>query len=190
MITKPFLMLSLLLYYISASPDPKPILIAALVCCWIGDILLMKTGDVWFLAGGSAFIAAHILLMIMFFRSDIPSGSSFFILAVIEGIYLCISAAVVRRIGSAPGGIIRALMVMYLLINSATNIFALSDLMSFPADGTALAYAGAVLFFLSDCSLFLVMYCEDPPLVYRKNFTVMITYIFALLLIVAGDLAG
>ena len=51
-----------------------------------------------------------------------------------------------------------------------------------------MAYAGAVLFFVSDCALFLVRYHKNKNLVYRRHFTVMLTYVLGELLITQGML--
>ena len=48
------------------------------------------------------------------------------------------------------------------------------------------AYIGAVLFFVSDCSLFLVRYYKPRKIVYKDHFTVMLTYILGELLITQG----
>jgi hypothetical protein len=52
--------------------------------------------------------------------------------------------------------------------------------------GSVVAYLGAVLFFASDCTLFLVRYYRDPNVVFKKHFTVMLTYLAGELLITLG----
>ena len=52
--------------------------------------------------------------------------------------------------------------------------------------GAVIAYIGAVLFFASDCSLFLVRYYKPRKIVYKDHFTVMLTYILGELLITQG----
>jgi uncharacterized membrane protein YhhN len=58
--------------------------------------------------------------------------------------------------------------------------------MSLKNTGAAVAFAGAVLFFASDCTLFLVRYHDNENLVFRKHFTVMLTYLLAEFLITFG----
>ncbi|MBQ2085314.1 MAG: hypothetical protein II464_03510, partial [Oscillospiraceae bacterium] len=64
--TKPLLIISLLAYYLCVSAAPSKLLIAALICSWIGDILLMWPGDLWLTLGGAFFIGAHVFLMVRF----------------------------------------------------------------------------------------------------------------------------
>ena len=66
---------------------------------------------------------------------------------------------------------------IYLLCNSTMNLFAMMQLFTLKNKGAAIAYAGAVLFFISDCTLFLVRYYKNPDVVFRKHFTVMLTYL-------------
>lgn len=80
----------------------------------------------------------------------------------------------------------RAVMYIYLLANSAMNVFALMQLLSTGTLGAVIAYIGAVLFFASDCSLFLVRYYKPRKIVYKDHFTVMLTYILGELLITQG----
>ena len=54
--------------------------------------------------------------------------------------------------------------------------------------GAAVAYVGAVLFFISDCTLFLVRYHKNKDLIFKRHFTVMLTYIVGELLITQGVL--
>jgi hypothetical protein len=68
------------------------------------------------------------------------------------------------------------------------NIFALMQLFSLRNSGALTAYIGAVLFFISDCTLFLVRYYKNPDIIYKKHFTVMLTYLLGEYLIVAGIL--
>ena len=58
-VTKPFLLLSLLGYYILAARTPSAAVILALIFSWIGDVLLIPKGVKWFTAGGIAFMVSH-----------------------------------------------------------------------------------------------------------------------------------
>ena len=77
-------------------------------------------------------------------------------------------------------------MFAYLIINSTMNIFALMQFISGGGVGAAVAYLGAVLFFISDCSLFLVRYHKNRELVFKRHFTVMLTYLLGEFLITQG----
>lgn len=190
LMTKPLLILSLLLFYVTASAEPSKVLIIALACSWIGDILLMKTSDLWLVAGGAFFIAAHVMLIIHFSGIPFASGIPLLVIALEAALLLYLSFRTIRRLGSSPGKILSGLLFMYLIINSVMNIFALNRLIAHPGPGSALAVFGSINFFLSDCALFLLIYCDDPPYVYRRNFTIMLTYLLAESMIVMSALIG
>ena len=80
------------------------------------------------------------------------------------------------------------LMCFYLFCNSAMNVFALIQLTNAPSKGTVVAYIGAILFFISDCLLFLVRYYKKKDIIYKKHFFVMLTYILGEFMITLGTL--
>ena len=75
-------------------------------------------------------------------------------------------------------------MYLYLLINGAMNCFAIFRWVSFPAAATVITAIGAILFFISDSSLFFVRFNKDSRL--KTHFLVMLTYSIGELLIVLG----
>ena len=79
-------------------------------------------------------------------------------------------------------------MIFYLIMNSTMNLFALAQLMSHPCAGSIVAYVGAVSFFISDCTLYLVRYHDNKELIFKKHFTVMLTYLLGEALITVGML--
>ena len=68
------------------------------------------------------------------------------------------------------------------------NLFALMRLFTMHSAGSIVAYVGAVLFFISDCTLFLVRYYRNKDLIFKRHFTVMLTYLAGEMLIVLGIL--
>jgi hypothetical protein len=54
--------------------------------------------------------------------------------------------------------------------------------------GSVVAYIGAVSFFVSDCTLYLVRYHDNKELIFKKHFTVMLTYLLGEALITVGML--
>ncbi len=79
-------------------------------------------------------------------------------------------------------------MILYLIMNSTMNLFALMQLMSLKSAGSIVAYIGAELFFISDCTLYLVRYHDNKNLIFKKHFTVMLTYLAGEALITIGML--
>ena len=100
--------------------------------------------------------------------------------------YYGISVTVTLKLkGNIPVAMIVP-MILYLLANSTMNLAALTQLMTLRNAGAAVAYAGAVFFFISDCTLYLVRYHTNKNLIFKKHFTVMLTYLLGECLITVG----
>lgn len=186
-VTKPMLMALLCLYVIFRGlPSPDLLLAAALIACWLGDILLLFKGDLWFAVGGISFFVGHVLIILVFAR-EVDTGSlplAVLIPAVL--LYCAASGAVMLSARKKAPRIMRLPMLLYLLCNAVTNLFALTRLIVSPGIWTAASFAGAVLFFLSDCALFLARYGAGPARFFKTNVFVMTTYILGVSLIVLG----
>lgn len=188
--TKPLLIITLLVYYLLSAQGPSLLLAVALVMSWIGDILLIKPGEKWLIAGGVSFITTHILLVLFFRRQAELSGQPVVLMIVLFVLYIAVAYAVIRRIREKTSGVMQLLLWLYLLINAVMNMFAAMRMTTLGTPGSVLVYAGSVFFFLSDCALFLLLYLDDPKIVFKRNFTIMITYLAAEFLIVTGVLMG
>ena len=185
-VTKPMLLLFLGLYCLTREGSSDPLLIWALGACWIGDILLMLHGEFWFTAGGVSFFAGHVLFVLIFARLTDVTALPLFVLIPAVCVYAFLSCTVMFRARKKAPKIMQIPMLLYLLCNSATNLFALSRLYAEPGLLTAATYAGAVLFFLSDAALFLLRYGTGRRSFFKTDTFVMITYISAVLLITLG----
>ena len=188
--TKPYLLLSLAAFYFSASSVRNPYLLIALGLSWLGDVLLIKKGNRWFIAGGISFLIAHVFFIMVFAFSIDWHEVNFIILIPVAAIYLYIAFRIIKSIISYMPKMMALSMYLYLFFNSAMNTAALVRLMLNPGLSGVLPFAGAVLFFISDCVLFLVRYHPDKDLIYRRHFSIMLTYLAAELLITLGILAG
>ena len=79
-------------------------------------------------------------------------------------------------------------MYFYLLCNSTMNVFSLMQLITLKSSGALTSFIGALLFYFSDCVLFLVRYHKNKDLVLKKHFTVMLAYLLGELMITVGIL--
>lgn len=70
LLTKPLLM-PLLAVYAALRGAPR-LLIAAVLCGWAGDTLLLSDADPAFLAGMAAFAAGHVCYLVLFTRIGTP----------------------------------------------------------------------------------------------------------------------
>lgn len=186
--TKPFLLILLLLYYLFAADKALLWLVLALLASWLGDVLLIPKGHKWFTMGGIAFMFSHLFFVLLYCRQISLSKVSPVLILLLAAAYYGFSLFIIRRIrGNTPKAMI-APMYFYLICNSTMNIFAMMQLLSRPSLAAAVAYLGALLFFASDCCLFLVRYGDKPEIIFKKHFTVMLTYLLGELLIVVGML--
>lgn len=183
-ITKPFILLSLLGFYILAARAPAAAIILALIFSWIGDVLLIPKGVKWFTAGGIAFMISHAFFVAGYWKdvdfSAIPG-------ALIAALAVFFAAAVAVLFSKLKPHLPKALfypMFLYLLINGTMNCFAIFRCVSRPAAATIMTAIGAALFFISDSSLFFVRFKKDGRL--KTHFLVMLTYSLGELLIVLG----
>ena len=187
--TKPLLLLSLLGFYLCAAPSVSWVLVAALLTSWLGDVLLMPKGNKWFVAGGISFLISHILFIFVYVPYITLSAVKWWVVIPVALVYFGIAAAVMRAVWGNTPKMMRVPMFLYLVANSTMNLFALMMLFSVRSLGGVLAYIGAVLFFTSDCTLFLVRYHDNKELIFKKHYTVMLTYIAGEALITLGILA-
>lgn len=184
--TKPFLLIFLTLYYIFSTHNISYLLLFALITSWLGDVFLIFPG-IWVTLGGFAFGAGHILFILAYATQITFSAVSWLPVVLVSLVYLGISAFILSLVWKPSPAPMRLNMTLYLLANSTMNIFALMQLLTNHSAGAAIAYIGAVLFFISDCCLFLVrFYKGEKQLVFKKHFTVMLTYLAGEFMIVQG----
>lgn len=187
--TKPFLLILILLFYLVSENGPISwLLVGALLTSWLGDVLLIPKGHLWFTFGGISFAASHILFILVYFTQINFPVIKWYMIAPIAFLYYVISFIIIYNVQPTTPKIMVPPMYVYLLCNSTMNLFSLMQLVSNPCKGAIIAYIGAVLFFISDCTLFLVRYYNKKDIVFKKHFTVMGTYIVGEFMITLGML--
>ena len=185
--TKPFLIPLLLLAYVAAAKEVSWVLVAALAASWLGDVLLIPKGTKWFVSGGISFLVSHILFILVYVTSGADlTKANLFILLPAAAVYVAVSVAVTLSLKDNCPKMMLAPMILYLVANSALNVFALTLMMTLRSPGAILAYVGAVFFFISDCTLYLVRYHKKGDRIFKKHFTVMLTYLVGEALITVG----
>lgn len=186
--TKVFILPALLGWYVYASSVPSISVILALLCSWLGDVLLIPKGKKWFLAGGICFLFSHIF----FIHAYLP-GLSFgalqpWVLIVPPLIYIALVFFVFRNLRPHLSNNLFYTMVLYQLLNGAMNCFAFYRMISMRTPASLLVFIGAALFFTSDGILFHVRFNKDAK--DKTHFGVMLSYILGEFLIVLGLLLG
>ncbi len=183
-ITKPFILLALLGFYIFAASNVVVLIILALLFSWLGDVLLIPKGVKWFTAGGIAFMLSH-LFFILGYSRDIDFGSLHPVIIIVLALFfVCAVCFLFSRLKPYLPRMLFYPMFLYLLLNGAMNCFAIFRYLSAPGIATLTTCIGAVLFFISDSSLFFVRFKKDGKL--QTHFLVMLTYSIGELLIVLG----
>ena len=184
--TKPFLLIFLLLYYLAAERHPDIPLVLALLTSWIGDVLLILKGHKWFAAGGIAFMFSHFFFILVYLRKIDLIHQPWLLIIPVALLYYSIALKIILSLKDNTPRAMVFPMYFYLLCNSTMNVFALMQLCSSRSSGALTAYIGAVLFYISDCTLFLVRYHANKELIFKKHFTVMLTYLMGEFLITYG----
>lgn len=184
--TKPLLISCLALSYLFSTEDPSGLLLAALLTSWLGDVLLIPRGNRWVILGGASFLVSHFLLMELYLPHIRFEAVLWLQLLPAAAVYTLLSAKSIRAVQDNTPKPMLIAFCLYLLINIAMNLLALMQLLTMRNIGSAVAYSGAVLFFLSDCILLLVRYHRNPNLVPKKHFPVMLCYLSGEFLITLG----
>ena len=187
-ITKPMLMSTLILYYLSAADPIAVLLLIALLTSLMGDILLIPTGEKWLTAGGVFFLASHVIYILLYYPGIVFSEVRWYIVIPVVVIYLLIAFLVIRLIKDTTPKSMLGGLYLYLVINTVMNTFALMQLMSLRNTGALLAFFGAICFFASDCILFVVRYYKNKEKLWKGAFLVMLSYLAAQFLITQGML--
>ena len=186
--TKWALLLLLLGYYLTSTSTFAPLLIAALLCSWLGDVLLMPSGNAWFVSGGISFLAAHVLFVLLYLGQVDFAAVNWLIAVPVALVYIAAVTVILALLKKETPKPMFVPMFLYLLMNGAMNFFALMQLLTNPCAGAAVAYLGAILFFVSDSTLYLNKYYKKKQIIPKKHFTIMITYLLGEFLIVQGML--
>lgn len=186
--TKWALLLLLLGYYLTSTSAPSGLLIAALLCSWLGDVLLMPKGNAWFVSGGISFLAAHVLFVLLYLGQVNFAAVNWFIAVPVALVYIAAVTVILAMLKAECPKPMFVPMFLYLLMNGAMNVFALMQLLCNPCAGAAVAFVGAILFFVSDSTLYLNKYYKKKDIIYKKHFTIMLTYLLGEFLITQGML--
>ncbi|WP_217571614.1 lysoplasmalogenase [Streptomyces sp. GbtcB7] len=176
LVAKPLLM-PLLAAHAVVRGGPR-LLVAALLCGWGGDVLLLSDADPAFLVGMASFAAGHVCYLLLFRRPDAPHrpphvrGPS----AWLGGVYvLALVVTVTLLRPDLPAGL-RVPVAGYSLL--LTAMAAASTRLGLVAG------AGGALFLLSDTLI--ATGVADWPQLPRPDFWIMLTYAAAQFLLVSG----
>jgi len=187
-ITKPLLMPALALYYVTSATQVNPVLIAAIVCGWLGDIFLMipdpQSTRRYFKAGLVAFLLGHILYIAVF-AAYLPRVESVPVWGwAAVAVYVGAGAVGYRLIIPHAGKMLPAI-IAYIIIIVLMGASTVLPLGSVSTAGAFTAMAGAFVFMVSDTLNAYNRFVREIPL--ERLFT-MGTYLVGQFLLVQGYL--
>ena len=183
-VTKPFILLSLLGFYVLAARSVSAAVVLALIFSWLGDVLLIPKGVKWFTAGGIAFMISHAFFVAAYTKDVVFSRIPVFLIVLLAVFFAAAVAFIFSKLKPHLPKALFYPMFLYLLINGTMNCFAIFRCVSGPSAATVTTAIGAALFFVSDTALFFVRFKKDSRL--KTHFLVMLTYSIGEFLIVLG----
>lgn len=186
--TKPFILLSLLGFYLLAADPILVTVVLALMFSWIGDVLLIRKGTKWFAIGGVAFMVSHLFFIVSYQRETDFGAFSWITAVLLITVFVTASLTVFKYLRPHLPKRLFYPMLAYLIINGLMNCFAWFRSLSIGGTAGIVTAVGAFLFFVSDCSLFFVRFHKESRL--KTHFLVMLTYSLGELLIVLGLIMG
>ena len=182
--TKPFILLSLLGFYVLAARSVSAAVVLALLFSWLGDVLLIPKGIKWFTAGGIAFMISHAFFVAAYTKDVVFSRIPVFLIVLLAVFFAAAVAFIFSKLKPHLPKALFYPMFLYLLINGTMNCFAIFRCVSAPSAATLTTAIGAALFFVSDTALFFVRFKKDSRL--KTHFLVMLTYSIGEFLIILG----
>ena len=188
-ISKIFILLPLTFFYMFSVEQFNWFVVIALIASWIGDVLLIFHGLKWFCFGGISFLISHVFFIIAYNTYIDYQNVPIWVLISLPILAILIVAVIFKSLIQYLKKPLIVPMFGYLLTNGAMNVFAMFRLISSATDfsailGPLLTVIGAILFFVSDTTLFFVRFNKNS--IMRTHFLVMLTYSIGEFLIVLG----
>lgn len=150
-ITKPLLMPLLLFVYLTGAHPPQNLVVLALLCGFLGDVLLMlNTGQTLFTAGLAAFLLGHLCYTAVFLQGAGLAASVWAALAaaVPYAVFAAVVTAGLRGLPTRQRYPTLAYLLVILLMSYASLFYMFSN------GARALpAFLGSLLFIVSDAML-------------------------------------
>ncbi len=189
--TKTVILLAILGMYLEFTRvqgvDPSALLVFAILTSWLGDVLLIPKGVKWFTAGGIAFWISHFLFIFAYCESGIVFANiNVWAIILIALVYATVCVILFTKLKEHLPKPLFYPMFLYLLTNGAMNTFAWFRLLSGSCSVISgiITGVGALLFFISDCTLFFVRFNKNCRI--KSHFPVMLCYSIGEFLIVLG----
>lgn len=185
-ITKVFILPLIISFYLFSTKNINWLLLSALICGWIGDIILIPKNKTVVTVGGFFFGAEQVLLAVTLGMKISYQNISIVLPIVIPLFYSAFACVYswffIKKYVKTP---LFCIGVSYSIANGITSSMAMCLLISNPCLNNSLIFVGATLFFVSDMILIYIRMSGNKK-IDPKHIFVMITYIIAQFLITFG----
>jgi len=174
---KPFLMITLFWYYIVNTKTVNKLFVVGLFFSFLGDVLLLGTGELYFILGLLFFLIAHVFYIIMVVKLLKSTKLSQVLLASIP--YLLIFTSLLIILYSGLGDMKIPVIVYAITI----TVLGISTLILFLQNKTKthlILVFGVLIFIISDSVLALNMFYKKQPI---YPLLIISTYVIAQYLI-------
>lgn len=184
--SKPVLMLLLIALVLNSTPHfsskLKVLLLAALTASWIGDGLLLRPGEGFFMAGIGAFLLAQVAYGIAFLHLRAQKGIRFrpLMLVPVLTYYVCLITLLYEHLGNLRAPVLVYGAVISFMLAMALQLVRLKNRRS-----AGLLFGGALLFVTSDSLLALTKFYWKETTT-AQSLAIMGTYALAQLLLSLG----
>jgi len=184
--SKPLIVPALIIYFIvqgSAAGKQRYLILIALFCSWVGDILLLfDSRPEFFLAGLSAFLAAHIFYILFFYRiiQDKKLKPRILLFLVVAIYYACLIYLLFPHLDGMKYPVLVYGIVISMMLLLALHVSFIKDRLA-----GNLLLLGATSFVISDSLLAVNKFYNSFP---GAGIMVMVTYAIAQYSIMQGAL--
>lgn len=151
----------------------KPLALAALLFCGLGDVLLALTFEHQFLAGLGAFLIGHLLFAVFFWHWREWQGRKIVVILLLIFTMVCVALLLLP----ATGPLLIPVTLYMLVITGMAMCAVLAE------KNSVLLMLGAVIFMLSDTLIGLNKFFTPVPM---EHLAIMLSYYLALFLLTLG----
>ena len=174
---KPFLMITLIWYYIVNAKTVNKLFVAGLFFSFLGDVLLLGTGELYFILGLLFFLIAHVFYIIMVVKLLKNTKMAQVLLASIP--YLLIFTSLLTTLYSGLGEM-KIPVIVYAITITVLGISSLSLFLQNKNKTHLILVFGVLIFIISDSVLALNMFYKEQSI---YPLLIISTYVIAQYLI-------
>jgi len=185
-IFKPTILISLIGYYLSATPQRNNSFLLALFFCWVGDVLLMFSGELFFIFGLVSFLIGHLFFIFSFRQLVWARESGLLPTQIVRYVFPILLAGTGLMFVLYPVlGDMKMPVMVYSIILMLMVSYALLRVGRTNRTSFTWVFIGALFFMLSDSLLAINKFYAS---FYMASLAIIATYIIAQFMIVKGIL--